>query len=76
MLGILRFPHSNASCEGIFSAVHRNKTYFRSSMSPETLESVLFAKSHISGPCYAQSYDADFLKKAKSATTVTLNKNA
>ena len=67
---------SNASKLPLHKRSKETKTDFRSSMSPETLESVLIAKSHISGPCYAQSYDADFLKKAKSATTVTLNKNA
>lgn len=73
MLGILTFPHSNATCERIFSLVRRNKTDFRCSMSISTLQSILIAKSQIS-VCYSQKYEKDFLKKAKSATTLALNK--
>lgn len=75
MLGILTFPHSNASCERVFSQVRRNKTDFRSSLNTSTLQSILIAKSHISNVCYEQKYPVDFLKKAKSATMCGLNTN-
>lgn len=75
MLGVLTFPHSNAACERIFSVVRKNKTDFRGSLNQKTLEAILIAKSNMTEPCYRQTYDKNFLKQAKSATTVALNKN-
>ena len=42
-------------------------------MDISALQSSLIAKSDINNACYIQQYDAAFLKKAKSATYVTLN---
>ncbi len=44
MLGILTIPHSNASCERIFSLVRKNKTDFRPNLSQNTLEALLVEK--------------------------------
>ena len=60
MLGILTFPHSNAACERIFSLIQINKTDFRSSLKPETLQAILVAKSRMREPCYKQTYDKHF----------------
>lgn len=57
----------------VFSMVRKNKTDFRSSMSISMLQSILIAKSQISGNCFSKIYDENFLKKAKSATKAGLN---
>jgi hypothetical protein len=44
-------------------------------MNQSTLEAILITKSNMTEPCYSQSFDNNFLKKAKSATTIALNKS-
>ncbi|KAL5017913.1 hypothetical protein ScPMuIL_003635 [Solemya velum] len=75
MLGILTLPHSNADSERVFSVVRKNQTVFRPNASRKLLESVLVVKSDSfarGSVCYEQTFDAAFLRKAKSATYVGL----
>lgn len=75
MLGILTLPHSNADSERVFSVVRKNQTVFRPNASRKLLESVLVVKSDSfarGSACYEQTFDAAFLRKAKSATYVGL----
>ena len=64
---VLVLPHSNAGEERVFSMVRKNKTTFRSSMSFETLSSILIVKLSSAA---AQSFkpDKELTKAAKSAT--------
>lgn len=73
MLSILIIPHSNAECERVFSSVRKNRTTYRSSMSDNVLNNILLAKS-ADKMCYEQEFDVPFLKKAKSATHLALQK--
>lgn len=73
MLSILKIPHSNAECERLFSQVKKTRTQFRSSLNDENLSKLLVVKSNQNGKCYEQQYDAAFLKRAKSATSSSLN---
>ena len=71
MLGILVLPHSNAECERIFSAVRRNNTEFRPSMSQGLIESLAItkaAKLSQKEACFETTFNDDFLAGAKSAT--------
>lgn len=72
MLSLLLIPHSNAECERIFSMVKKNRNEFRSSMSNRTLESLLILKTNDSKLCYEQSFNQEFLSKAKKATYSSL----
>ena len=63
--------HSNAECERTFSMV-KNRNKFRSTMSNETLENLLILKTNNMVKCYEQSFNAEFLKKAKKATYMSL----
>ena len=45
MLGLLTIPHSSAHCERVFCCVRKNRTPQRSSMSDQTMESLLVLKS-------------------------------
>ena len=73
MLKIISIPHSNASSERIFSLVRVNRTDFRSSMSVETLQSLLILKQNTQ-ECFKRDPSANVLKACKSATTVSLAK--
>ena len=75
MLGILSLPHSNASCERLFSQVRKNKTDFRGSLSSSMLNNMMVAKANLRGSCYEQKFSQDFLKKAKSLTAQMVKKN-
>lgn len=75
MLSILTIPHSNAECERIFSLVTKNLTQFRSTLSSQNLESLLTVKSNMTSPCFQQNFETEFLKRAKSATTVLHSNN-
>lgn len=67
MLAILSIPHSNASCERLFSAVRKNRTDYRGSLKVETIGDILLAKQ--SGTeCYNTNLTPALLKKCKSAT--------
>lgn len=71
MLGILTIPHSNASCERIFSLVRKNKTDFRPNLGQNSLEALLVEKVwNISEEmkCYERRFSKDVLRKMKSAT--------
>ena len=70
MLAILTIPHSNADSERIFSVVRKNRTETRSSMSVETLESLLVNK--LGGRVMLTG---DILSKCKSATSQSLRSN-
>lgn len=77
MLAILSIPHSNASCERIFSIVRKNKTDFRPTMGTKLLESLVIQKVHMmtSGKaCFEQKFSSDMLIKAKKATLNMLQK--
>lgn len=75
MLGILTLPHSNASCERIFSQIRKNKTDFRGSMGSDTLNAIIIAKANTKGHCYTQKFSRETLEKAKSATAIHLSQN-
>ena len=63
----LVLPHSEASEEGVFSMVKKNKTPFRASMGFNTLESILTVK--LANPNATKfKPDKTLLKSAKSAT--------
>ena len=66
MLNILTIPHSNASCERIFSCVRKNLTDQRSSLNHKTLESLLVVKS-MPGETWDRKYDDKQLQAFKSA---------
>ena len=73
MLNIMVLPHSNAESERVFSVVRKNSTVFRPNASRALLQSVLVMKTsdfNSGVPCYKHSYEAKFLKQAKSATYV------
>ncbi|XP_074649461.1 uncharacterized protein LOC141904719 [Tubulanus polymorphus] len=72
MKRILLIPVSNASCERVFSTVKTNRTMFRGSMLPATLESLMILKAR-GGECYNFEPSNDLLKKAKSAAYKSLN---
>lgn len=76
MKSILCIPHSNAGCERVFSLVRKNHTDFRGSMKTSTLESILVNKMNMSSKgklCYQQQFTEEFIKRAKSATYVSLS---
>lgn len=66
MLAILTIPHSSAHCERIFSIVKKNKTEFRSSMKPDTLQALIVAKAR-PDDCVTREYSAPKLVKLKGA---------
>ena len=65
MLGILTIPHSNASCERIFSCVRKNRTDQRASLSAKTVDSLMVVKSRPGLPSDRKYTVAD-LSKLKS----------
>jgi hypothetical protein len=67
ILSILLIPVSNCGCERIFSQVRRNKTDFRGSMGPKTLDSLMILKSRKDGPCHKTVFSNELLRKCKSA---------
>lgn len=73
MLGIMTIPHSSAHCERIFSVVRKNKTDFRGSMGPDTLEALVVAKSR-PGQALDRQYSVEELKSLKSAYYQSLSK--
>ena len=72
MLGILVLPHSNATCERIFSMVRKNQTDFRPNLQVETLEALLVQKSAMNEPCHRFKPSKQLLQKAKQATYQSL----
>ena len=66
MLSLLTIPHSSAHCERIFSVVRKNKTDFRGTMSRDTLEAIVVAKSR-PGEAHDRTYTQAELKQLKSA---------
>ena len=71
MVRVLLIPHSNASCERIFSIVRKNRTDFRASMSTEVLQSILILKQ-AGGICYNQKPTQAVIKACKAATQAHL----
>ena len=70
-LSILLIPHSNATCERVFSAVRKIRTDFRSSMGPNTLEAMCLVKMDMQfagAVCHQQEYTREQTKQAKNAT--------
>ena len=47
MKGICTIPHSNADSERIFSLVRKNNTVFRSTLSTETLSTLVVQKVYV-----------------------------
>ena len=73
MKSLLVIPHSNASCERVFSIVRKNKTDFRGSMNLKTLQALLTEKiANTDVPCYQREYSKDLLSKLKQATYQSL----
>jgi len=72
MLGILTIPHSNASCERIFSCVRKNKTDQRASLSADTLDALLVLKMK-SGDINSRTYSTEELRQIKSCYYNSLN---
>ena len=71
----LSVPHSNAASERIFSMVRKNHTESRASMSTETLSSLMVMKTHLLSrdmKCFSVDLDDALLKKARSATSASL----
>nr|XP_042913534.1 uncharacterized protein LOC122273560 [Parasteatoda tepidariorum] len=68
VLSLFTLPHSNASCERVFSVVTKTQTQFRSQLSSEHLEDLLTVKSSMRASCFEQKFSDTFLKKAKSST--------
>ena len=66
MLGILTIPHSNASCERIFSCVRKNKTDQRASLGSDTLDALLVVKS-TPGDAHTRNYASGKLQNLKSS---------
>jgi hypothetical protein len=70
-LRVCLIPHSNASCERVFSYVRKIRTDFRASMTPSTLESlctVKMAMFNSNQVCHGQEYTKEDTQKAKKAT--------
>ena len=72
MLSILCIPHSNASCERVFSQVRKNKTDQRASMGAETLNALMVVKATCGNPG-ERNYSDSELKAIKSAYYRSLN---
>ncbi|KFM77998.1 hypothetical protein X975_25813, partial [Stegodyphus mimosarum] len=72
LCAILVIPHSNAECERVFNVVKKNKTMFRSSISPKTVENILIAKCYEETNCYDRKFSKEFLAKAKKCTLNSL----
>lgn len=69
-------PHSNAGCEQVFPLVRKNHSDFRGSMKTLALESILVNKMNMSSKgkrCYQQLFTEEFIKRAKSATYMSLS---
>ena len=68
---VLLIPHSNASCERVFSNVRKVRTDFRGSMSASTLEAICTVKMDMQNSqtsCYEGTYTREETKAAKKAT--------
>ena len=72
MLGILTIPHSNASCERIFSCVRKNKTDQRASLSADMFYALLVLKMK-SGDINSRKYSTEELRQIKSCYYNSLN---
>lgn len=66
MLAVLTIPHSSAHCERVFSTVRKNRTDQRSSLSDDTLQTLLTLKSR-AGDFLEKEYSSQQLTKLKSA---------
>ena len=67
MLVLLTLPHSNASCERLFSMVRKIMTENRTSLANDTLDALLSCK--VNGPdCLSFQPSQQVLRAAKSAT--------
>ena len=76
MLGLLTIPHSSAQCERVFSCVRKNRTPQRSSMSDQTMESLLVLKSRPVGILESvKALNDKDLKLLKGAYYQSLKKN-
>ena len=72
MLAVLTIPHSSAHCERVFSTVRKNRTDQRSSLSDDTLQTLLTLKSR-AGNFLEKEYSSQQLIKLKSAYYRSLN---
>ena len=59
-LTLLSSPTSNADCEWVFSHVQRIKTHFRSSLSTETISSLIGSQFNKIGNCCEHTKFEDF----------------
>lgn len=77
MTAILTIPHSNADCERLFSMVRKNRTESRSSMAVGTLSALIATKVNLFRElkCFQFKPGKDVLRRAKTATCSSLNKN-
>ena len=72
MLALLTVFHGNADSERIFSAVRHVDTDFRKNMSLALLDALMVVKRHLivnKKACFSYSFTAEFLRRAKGATT-------
>ena len=71
---LLVIPHSNASEEGVFSIIRKNKTEFRSRLELRlSLNSIMRIKMSLPEsllPCYQWKPSDELLNTCKSATTI------
>lgn len=72
MLAVLTIPHSSAHCERVFSTVRKNRTDQRSSLSDDTLQTLLTLKSR-AGNFLDKEYSSEQLRNLKSAYYRSLN---
>lgn len=73
MNDILIIPHSNASCERVFSIINNNVTDNRNNLGIETLEALIIEKCKPnSSVCYETNFSSEELTKAKKATSTYL----
>ena len=70
---VLLIPHSNASCERVFSHVRKIRSEFRPTMGTDTLSAICVMKENLGGVCYDGNFSKEETQKAKKATTTFLN---
>ena len=76
-LCLLSIPTSNADSERVFSLVRRIKTDFRSSLSTQSVSSLISCHFNNLGHCCEMtSFDEDLLKQVKSCTSAAMKEGS
>lgn len=68
VLNVISFPHSNAECERIFSAVNLTKTKTRNKLVTLTVNGVLLANQRINKDCV--SFEPSFHEYSRMTKTL------